>query len=208
MAKETLIKSSRARQDALKGTAPAAKAACFRGLTARLKAVPFQNSLSRSFPNSKTWFLGLVWAGTGILLSLAAVSPAWGSLGGDAASVQADQVQLQGTLQSTSTAAYTVQEIQCANGAVVREYVSPQGKVFGIAWHGAWPPDMRQLLGSYFDQFMQASKAQPAGRTERRAVTIRQPGLVVQMAGHPRSFTGRAYLPDQMPSSVTAEAIR
>jgi hypothetical protein len=129
-------------------------------------------------------------------------------LGGDAASVQADQVQLQGTLQSTSTVAYTVQEIQCANGAVVREYVSPQGKVFGIAWHGAWPPDMRQLLGSYFDQFMQASKAQPAGRTERRAVTIRQPGLVVQMAGHPRSFTGRAYLPDQMPSSVTAEAIR
>jgi hypothetical protein len=142
------------------------------------------------------------------LLFLAASVQAWASLGGDVTSVQADQAHIQASLRTTVGESYTVHEMQNASGSVVREYVSPQGKVFGIAWQAPWPADMHQLLGSYFDQYAQAVKSQSVARVGRRPLMIQQPGLVVQMAGHPRSFAGRAYLPDQLPANVKAEAIR
>jgi hypothetical protein len=143
-----------------------------------------------------------------IILALATAFPARAALGGDVASVQADQVHMQGNLRKTVVAAYTVHEIQAATGTVVREYVSPEGKVFAVSWQGPWLPDMHQVLGSYFDQYAQATKAQTGVRAARRPLLIEQPGLVLQMEGHSRSFSGRAYLPDQLPSSVTQEAIQ
>ncbi|HKN17214.1 MAG TPA: DUF2844 domain-containing protein [Candidatus Sulfotelmatobacter sp.] len=134
--------------------------------------------------------------------------PALAALGGDVASVQADQLHMRGTLRTTAATSYSVHEIQSPAGAVVREYVSFAGKVFAITWQGRWPPDMRQLLGNYFDQYAQAAKAQGRVGTGRRPLEIEQPGLVVQMGGHPRSFRGRAYVPDLLPSGVAAEAIQ
>jgi hypothetical protein len=39
-------------------------------------------------------------------------------------------------------------------------------------------------------------------------VLINEPGLTVQISGHPRSFTGRAYIPEMLPQGVPAEDIR
>jgi hypothetical protein len=139
--------------------------------------------------------------------------PAWASLGGDVSTIQADQVQLQGTrrimaAQSSTGQAYTVHEIQTANGTVVREYAASSGMVFAVAWHGPWPPSMRQLLGSYSDQYTQALKSQSSARAGRRPVVVEQPGLVVHMGGHPRAFAGKAYVPDMLPQGVRAEDIQ
>ncbi len=138
--------------------------------------------------------------------------PAWAALGGSVATVQADQIHMQGTLRKTATASYTVHEIQSASGIVVREYVATVGesvgKVFAVAWQGPWPPDMQQLLGNYFDQYVAVAKAQSTARIGRRPLAIEQPGFVMEMRGHPRSFFGRAYLPAQLPSGVSAEDIR
>jgi uncharacterized protein DUF2844 len=134
--------------------------------------------------------------------------PAWASLGGDRASVDADQVHLQGTRTTKTAESYTVHEIQASNGTVVREYVSAEGKVFAVAWNGPWMPDLRQLLGNYFEQYVQAAKAQNAARPGRRPLMIEQPGLVVQVGGHPRAFTGRSYVPEMLPAGVQAEEIR
>jgi hypothetical protein len=138
--------------------------------------------------------------------------PAWAALGGGVSTVQADQIHMQGTLRKTATASYTVHEIQSASGIVVREYVASvgesAGKVFAVAWQGPWPPDMHQVLGNYFDQYVQAAKAQSAARIGRRPLAIEQPGFVMEMRGHPRSFFGRAYLPDRLPSGISAEDIR
>ena len=134
--------------------------------------------------------------------------PASAALGGDAASVEADQIHLQGTRRVTAAEAYNIHEIQAATGTMVREYLSPEGKVFGVAWRGSWPPDMRQLLGSYFDQFVQAVKSQNSARMGRRPLSIQLPGFVVQVGGHGRFFAGRAYIPDRLPSNISAEAIR
>jgi Protein of unknown function (DUF2844) len=142
-----------------------------------------------------------------LLAIISAALPAWAALGGDVASVQADQVHMQGRVRTTTSTSYSVHEIQSASGAVVREYVSAD-KVFAVAWQAPWPPDMRQLLGSYFEQYVEAAKAQGVSRMGRRPLTINQAGLVVQMGGHARSFTGRAYLPDSLPAGVPAEAIQ
>ena len=103
-----------------------------------------------------------------------------------------------------------MQEIQAPTGIIVREYVSPaSGKVFAVAWQGPWPPNMQQILASYFDQFQQAAQAQAGtARAVRRPLMVNLPGLVVQSSGHMRSFAGRAYIPAMLPQGVTAEAIR
>ena len=139
---------------------------------------------------------------------IAAAMPAEASLGGDAASIQADQLHMQGSRTMKAAESYTMHEIQAANGTVVREYLSAEGKVFAIAWHGPWIPDMHQLLGSYFDQYAQANQAQRGARMRRGPILINQPGLVVQIGGHPRAFTGRAYVPEMLPSGVGAGNIQ
>lgn len=153
---------------------------------------------------------GLVAAVTGFILIVnsAVTLPAWASLGGDAASIQADQVHMQGTRTTKPTASYTVNEIQVATGTVVTEYLSPEGTVFAVAWHGPRLPDLRQLLGNYFEQYRTAVQSGSGGRQARKPIMINQPGLVVQIGGHIRSFSGRAYLPERLPTGVRAEDIQ
>jgi hypothetical protein len=139
-----------------------------------------------------------------VLISL----PAFAGLGDDISSVQADQAHMQGALRSTQTAAYTVHEIKAPTGITVREYVSASGRVFGVAWQGPWPPDMRQVLSSYFETYRQASQTQANSHTGRKPLVVRQPEIVLESGGHMRSFIGRAYVPALLPPGVSAESIQ
>lgn len=132
--------------------------------------------------------------------------PARASLGGDMASVRDDQAKMQGTLQTTSKDFYNVHEIQASNGIVVREYVSTSGSVFGVAWQGRSHPDLRQMLGAYYDRYTQAVQAERAQR--HGPLVIQQPGFVVEMGGHMGALAGRAYLPQNLPAGMHAEDIR
>jgi hypothetical protein len=128
------------------------------------------------------------------------------------ASIQADQTQLQGTRRVVTNQAYTVHEIQAASGTVVREYLGGDGKVFAVAFKGPFFPDMRQLLGDYFAQYSAARQAQvaqnPNMRRARRPVVVDDPGLNVQIVGHPRAFAGRAYVPGSLPAGMQVEDIQ
>jgi hypothetical protein len=137
-----------------------------------------------------------------------AASPASASLGGNFASVQDDQLKLQASLQTTSKDSYSVHEIRVPNGMVVREFIAPRGNVFGIAWQGPGRPNLRQLLGTYFDSFAKQAEMQKTGRVGRGPLVIREPGLVVEMAGHGRSFFGRAYDPRIVPAGVSAGEVK
>jgi len=147
-------------------------------------------------------------AGCAALMILFFTLPAWASLGGDVSTIQADQVHMQGTRRMIAAGPYTVHEIQASNRTVVREYVSADGKVFAVAWHGPWFPDMGQLLGSYFEQYQAAMQMQSSTHIVRRPVSVNQPGLVVQIGGHIRAFSGRAYVPEMLPSGVRVEDIQ
>jgi Protein of unknown function (DUF2844) len=131
---------------------------------------------------------------------------AFAGLGGDLNSVMTDQMHFQGGVKTTETASFTVHEIHPQTGIVIREYVSPAGKVFAISWHGPWMPDMHQLLGSFFQQYSDGVKAQAS--PGRRLIRIAQPDFVFQHGGHMRSYVGRAYLPQLLPAGVTAEDIQ
>ena len=126
------------------------------------------------------------------------------ALGGDVASVVADQAHINGKLIVSQAQKYVVHEIQAPSGSLVREFVAPAGAVFAVAWTGPTMPDLRQVLGSYFDRYVAAV----AQRRMRGPVLIEQPGLVVQSSGHMRAFTGKAYVPDAVPSGVSIEEIR
>ena len=130
------------------------------------------------------------------------------SLGGDMSSIRDDQAKMQGTLRTTRNDSYNVNEIQIPSGVVVREYVSPSGNVFGVAWQGPSHPDLKQVFGAYYDQYVQAVQAQRAQRHGHGPLLIQQPGLVVQISGHMRSLTGKAYLPQSLPAGVRSEEIR
>jgi hypothetical protein len=140
-----------------------------------------------------------------VSLSLCAHS-AWASLGRDATSVEEDQAHMKAAHRlAHSEAAYAVHELKTPTGTVIREYVSPAGKVFGVAWQGPWLPDFRQILGDYFEPVMQARRDQRQGRGP---LVVRQPGVVFQSAGHMRSFFGRAYVPDMLPKGVSADVVQ
>lgn len=155
-----------------------------------------------------------VWAGTFFTISrlrlaslafMAFALPAAAELGGNISSIQTDQEHMKGTRRVIENAAYSVHEIQAATGTMVREFASPSGTVFGVAWNGPSTPDLQQLLGAYFGQYTQAIQNK---RATRRQVSIQQEGLVVEAGGHMRSFSGRAYLPQMMPQGVTSAVIK
>ena len=142
------------------------------------------------------------------LTLLAITLPAFGALGGDVTTVEADTAHMQGSLRITHSGAYAVHEIQTPTGTVIREYASASGKIFAVAWRGPWLPDMQQLLGDYFQQFADAAQTQGNQRLGRKPLQITQPGFVLQQFGHMRSFTGRAYIPEMLPPGVSPEAIQ
>jgi hypothetical protein len=135
-------------------------------------------------------------------------APSFAVLGGDVSSVRADQAHINASLHVTQEQYYTIHELRSPSGTVVREYASPSGKVFAVAWQSPALPDLKQLLGSHFEEFQQAAAQAQGSRAGRGPLIIQHPGLVVELGGHMRAFVGRAYLPDQLPSNVRVEEIR
>jgi len=136
--------------------------------------------------------------------------PARAVLGDSAASVLTDQARMKGMLRSVDNRTYVMQEIT-TSGTVVREYVSPAGAVFGVAWEGQFPPNFQQLLGPYYQQVQQAAAQQASEQPTRRRrgpVMIETPGIVFSQGGHMRSFHGQAYIPQLLPQGVQASDIR
>ena len=137
----------------------------------------------------------------------AALSPciAEAGLGQPESTLQADAVQLKGSIKATEHAGYRVQEIQLPSGTLVREFVGSDGNVFAVAWNGPTVPNLRQTLGQYFDNFVAAAQAKHA---DHHHLQIQQSDLVVQAAGHMRAFSGRAYLPQAVPAGVSIGDLR
>jgi hypothetical protein len=115
---------------------------------------------------------------------------------------------MQGSRTTKAAGAYEVHEIQAATGTIVKEYLSPEGKVFAVAWHGPSLPDLRQLLGGYFEKYRAAAQPPSGARMVRKPIMIALPGLVVQIGGHIGAFSGRAYVPETLPAGMRTEDIQ
>lgn len=143
-----------------------------------------------------------------ILLILAMTNiPAWATLGQNEASVTTDQQITKSEEKIQTFQNYRVHQLTTTTGPVVREYVSPGGMVFGVAWQGRSMPDVKQLLGTYVANFQAATPAQTQVQ-RRRGVTIKTDSFVYSNFCHMRFCTGSAYVPSLVPNSVSAEVVR
>jgi hypothetical protein len=139
---------------------------------------------------------------------LAAAQQAQAGLGESADSVASDRKALS-AVQRASTVhnGYTVQEF-ASDATAVREYVSPSGIVFGIAWNGLTYPDLTPLLGSYAGEYQEALQQTPRKPGLRRHHAVRTDRVVVEKWGHMRNLQGRAYAPALIPPGVSIDEIK
>jgi hypothetical protein len=135
----------------------------------------------------------------------AAALSGFAALGGSEESVVSDQVKFQASRRVVPEHGYRVHEISRSDGTFIKEYVSFDGKVFGVSWKGPTLPDLSQLLGSSFAEF-QNSVHPKAGR--RKAAVVHNSDLVVESTGHMRAFQGRAYLNSMLPHGVTQDVVQ
>lgn len=110
---------------------------------------------------------------------------------------------------TSTSSSYTVQETTFGNGTAVREYVAQNGSVFGIAWRGPQMPNLSDLLGTYFPQYVAGVQAVRAARGGGHGpVAVDQSGLVVHSGGHMGAFAGQAWLPQALPQGVSGSDIQ
>jgi hypothetical protein len=132
--------------------------------------------------------------------------PCFATLGGDLSTVQQDRTRLKASLRVSPSTGYTVHELTAGTGTTVREYATPDGRVFGVAWQGPWKPNLQQLLGDYFADYQAATKAKRTGRNGPLSSSTSR--VVIEARGRPRAFFGRAYVPDLLPPNVNPSEIQ
>lgn len=101
---------------------------------------------------------------------------------------------------------YTVRDTTLATGTHVREYISAGDIVFAVAWDGPMLPDLKALLGQYFDAMVAESASKP--RAGRARIRVSRPEVVIHSGGHMRAFEGSAWIPGQFPAGFTAADVR
>ena len=143
-----------------------------------------------------------------MVLASAILPSAWGALGQSATTVEADRVKLNGQHQRRGGTGYSIERITAA-GMEIDEYVSSDGVVFAVVWKGTGVPDLKLLLGEYFEEYREeVAAARSRTPRVREPFKMKSGRLVVERAGHSRSLWGRAYLPSQLPPGVRPEDIQ
>jgi hypothetical protein len=90
------------------------------------------------------------------------------------------------------------------NGTTVHEYATG-GVVFAVAWNGPFLPDLRKLLGPYFDTLTNDTARRPkAGNSQ---VRIHRPDVTIESGGHMRAYAGRAWVNSLLPAGFATEDI-
>jgi S1-C subfamily serine protease len=130
------------------------------------------------------------------LLLLLAASSSHAGLGAHRANFGAHEVSSSAKVKVTRAATYTILERALDSGIVIREYLDADSLVFATSWSGPYQPNLRKLLGTYFNRYVsQAAQARGTGSH----VVISDDDLVVQNEGHMGSFEGRAWIPSKLP---------
>ncbi|HMD85171.1 MAG TPA: DUF2844 domain-containing protein [Terriglobia bacterium] len=141
---------------------------------------------------------------TPLLMLMMGTLPAWATLGEYEGSVTLDQQYIRGEDRQEVRQGYHLHQITTPDGSFVREYVTPEGKVFGISWQGRSLPNLQQLLGSYMTNLQQAEKR----TVPRRSLVVRTDTFVFMSVGHLGTFQGHAYVPGLIPNNLRPEVVQ
>jgi hypothetical protein len=113
--------------------------------------------------------------------------------------VELERARVQGALRVIPTLRYTLHEITGVDGTRIREFQNEAGIVFALSWSGPFKPDLQQLLGAQYSAFNLLPRS---AESTRNAMHVATPQFVAESSGHGRAFSGRAYLPEQVPAGV------
>lgn len=129
-------------------------------------------------------------------------SPTFAELG---SSVNKDAVLIQSQSSVVATEQrLNVYQITAASGTRIKEYTNTENVVVAVSWQGPSLPNLKQLLGEYFETFANRPTT-PA--SNHRSAELHTDDLVVQSHGQMRNFSGRAYLPKLLPSGFKLDQI-
>lgn len=169
--------------------------------------IPVLQPRKRSPTTLKKIFYALSF-GLGVTMTtITATQMAQAALGEPADSVEADRKTMSAARgETTAREGYTVQTVE-SDSTTVREYISPSGVVFGIAWNGLTHPDLMPLLGSYADEYDHALR-KASREPGRRHLQIKTNRIVVEKWGHMRNLQGRSYAIDLIPPGVSVDDIK
>jgi len=146
-----------------------------------------------------------VMAACALLLALAPLETAHAALGENTGSLAHDHGALRGTLVVMPMQGYDVHQIVSAAGSTVREYATHTGGVFAVTWSGTQVPDLKVLLGSYFDRYVALAQTH---RTGHHVLSISTPDLVLTAVRFQRSASGQVYVPSLLPIGVSRRELR
>lgn len=163
-------------------------------------------SLNFSFNALRGLLLGLMLvAGAGEVMATLGQAPS--AMPAASSSSPTPGAKMLAATPAARSALYTLHEVQLVNGTMVREYATPAGLVFAVSWQGPVLPDLRALLGNYFNTFkLETERVRMTGR-RGGPVSIQQSGLVIQSSGRMRNFFGHAYAPDLIPAGVNIKDV-
>ena len=126
------------------------------------------------------------------------------TLGGSANSVAADAQALSASVGGTTDfGSYTVEAMTSA-GLTIKEFISKNGTVFAATWKGIHHPDLSQLLGTYYAEH-RSTMTHTKKHMGRHPISIKSSRVVVEMGGHMRAVSGRAYVSALIPNGVSLE---
>lgn len=132
--------------------------------------------------------------------------PVFAALGAPSATVEQDREKLNAAHRTEPRAGYTVHILE-GPGTTVREYASPAGVVFGLAWnHQAGLLDLQGLFGPYYEEYSRALADQSP--PHRRAHRIRTDHLVIERGGRMGAVWGRAWVLPLLPPGISEDHIQ
>ncbi len=140
------------------------------------------------------------------LVVLIASQSAFARLGDSESSAESDRQALHGIRKVNLRTGYKIHEIT-TDANVIREFVSPSGAIFAVAWNGLSHPDLTQLFGTYYAEYVEAERAtpKPKGRAE---LTVTSQNMKSARFGHMRAVHGKAWIPALVPSGFDLSLIQ
>lgn len=141
-----------------------------------------------------------------LVLPLCRGTPAFAALGAPSATVEQDREKLNAAHRTEPRAGYTVHILE-GPGTTVRQYASPAGIIFGLAWnHQTGLLDLQGLFGPYYAEYAQALADQSP--PHRRAHRMTTDHLVIERGGRMGAVWGRAWVLPLLPPGISEDHIQ
>ena len=93
-----------------------------------------------------------------------------------------------------------VREVDGVSGVTLTEYVNADNQVFAVAWSSNRIPDLKNVFGSYFDEYSNAWNHRHS--LGLHTVHLETPNLKVDLSGINGTLHGLAWLPALIPQGV------